>query len=62
MSVSRNKERKKTFTKQLFDKIIAKKNSSLKNTEATFDPLNIFNCISVIIKSLDSFAPVAVLI
>ncbi len=51
--------KKKTFTKQLFDKIIAKKNSSPKNMEATFDPLNILNCISGILKSLDSLAPVS---
>lgn len=38
-------KQRKTITKQLFDKIIAKKNSSCKNMEATFDPLNVFICI-----------------
>lgn len=35
------KETKKKKTLQLFDKIIAKKNSSPQNMKAKFDPLNI---------------------
>ena len=46
----RNKERKEK-KKQLFDKIIAKKNSSPKNMEANFDPLNILTAFLVFQES-----------